>query len=538
MAEAPAGEKLKVFISYSRRDGAEFADELVAGLDLAGFAPFLDRHDIAAGEDWEARLGGLIAQSDTVVFVITPEAIKSEQCAWEVDKTLEMSKRLLPVIYKPVPDTNIPEKLRRLQFVRFDIGRGFARPLSELAEALRQDVDWIREHTRFGELAARWQARSRPESLLLRGDELEAAKAWVSKRRSEAPQITDLQRTFLDASEAAESSRLAGERARLEEMRRALEATRKHQRQAAFLLSGVGILMATIIAVLVVWWKEQSIRDNLFWFTNVRGYVLTATRERALRPKDVFKECANCPDMVVIAAGEFVMGSPANEKSRVSTETPQHKVTIARPFAVAKFELTFDEWNVCSNHGDCPRDIGASNIGRGQQPVITVNWEDAQRYVRWLSRVTGKSYRLLSESEWEYAARAATLTRYSFGDDESLVGHYGWHTENSGHQAHPVGEKRPNEFGLYDMHGNVWEWVEDCWNSDFKGAPADGAAWLNGECSRRVIRGGSWNEDAGVLRSASRNRSTTGDRGNNLGLRVARTLAPGAGGSTALPTVP
>jgi len=152
---------------------------------------------------------------------------------------------------------------------------------------------------------------------------------------------------------------------------------------------------------------------------------------------------------------------------------------------------------------------------------ITVNWEDAQRYVRWLSRVTGKSYRLLSESEWEYAARAATLTRYSFGDDESLLGHYGWHTENSGHQAHPVGEKRPNEFGLYDMHGNVWEWVEDCWNSDFKGAPADGAAWLNGECSRRVIRGGSWNEDAGVLRSASRNRSTTGDRGNNLGLRVA-----------------
>jgi hypothetical protein len=161
MADTGAGEKLKVFISYSRRDSAAFADELVAGLELVGFAPFLDRHDIAAGEDWEARLGGLIAQSDTVVFVVSPEAVKSEQCTWEVDRTIELSKRLLPVIFKSVPDHDIPEKLRRLQFVSFD-GTGFARPLSQLAEALRVDLDWIREHTRLGDLARRWERTRAP----------------------------------------------------------------------------------------------------------------------------------------------------------------------------------------------------------------------------------------------------------------------------------------------------------------------------------------------------------------------------------------
>src|SRR5689334_3168493 len=128
MSDPGASEKLKVFISYSRRDAAEFADELVAGLELAGFAPFLDRHDISAGEDWEARLGGLIAQSDTVVFVVTPESVKSDRCVWEVERTLGLSKRLLPVIHKPVPDADIPSHLSRLQFIRFDTGRGITRP--------------------------------------------------------------------------------------------------------------------------------------------------------------------------------------------------------------------------------------------------------------------------------------------------------------------------------------------------------------------------------------------------------------------------
>ena len=215
MTDGGTGEKLKVFISYSRKDSAAFADELLAGLEVGGFAPFLDRHDIAAGEDWEARLGGLIAQSDTVVFVVSPEAVKSEQCTWEVDRTLELSKRLLPVIFKSVPDHDIPEKLRRLQFVRFDSGTGFARPLSQLAEALRQDLDWIREHTRLGEIATRWERRGHPESLLWRGDEIDSAKTWMAARNAGAPEITDTQRAFVKASEEAESARLDKEREQL-----------------------------------------------------------------------------------------------------------------------------------------------------------------------------------------------------------------------------------------------------------------------------------------------------------------------------------
>ena len=247
MADTGAGEKLKVFISYSRKDSAAFADELVAGLELAGFAPFLDRHDIAAGEEWEARLGGLIEQSDTVVFVVSPEAIKSDRCVWEVDKTLALSKRLLPVIHIAVPDNLIPEKLSRLQFVRFDAGRGVTRPLAELADALRQDLNWIREHTRLGEIATRWDRRGRPESLLLRGDDIDAAKKWMAARNAAAPEITDAQRAFIRDSEKAEVKRLGNERAQLEVIQRAQDATARQQRRAARLLWSVAI-----------WWSRWS----------------------------------------------------------------------------------------------------------------------------------------------------------------------------------------------------------------------------------------------------------------------------------------
>src|SRR5262249_16602413 len=155
------------------------------------------------------------------VFVVSPEAVRSKQCRWEVDETHARSKRLLPVTYKAVADADIPEKLRRLQFVPFDQGRGMLHSLPRLTEALRVDLDWIREHTRIGEIAARWQARNRPESLLLRGDDLAAAKSWVLARKADAPEITELQRAFLNAGEEAEAVRASKERQQLDDMRRA-----------------------------------------------------------------------------------------------------------------------------------------------------------------------------------------------------------------------------------------------------------------------------------------------------------------------------
>jgi formylglycine-generating enzyme required for sulfatase activity len=516
MEDSDSRLKLKVFVSYSRRDAAEFADELVAGLELAGFEPLIDRHDVAAGEDWEARLGGLIAQSDTVVFVVTPEGVKSERCVWEVNRTLELSKRLLPVIYKPVAEASIPEKLRRLQFVRFDTGSGITRPLTQLADALQNNLDWIREHTRLGELAVRWVARGRPESLLLRGDDLDAAKAWTVRQKAAAPEITDAQRALLNASEEAEAARFSKERAQLADMRRALEDAARSQRRASRLVWGVCVLSTGIITVLLGWINQGYIKEQwrLYAVTapyqraQVQPYVLSAELERALKPPESFTECAkDCPEMVVLPAGTFLMGSPKSLGD--PDEYPQHQVTFDHPFALAKFELTFAEWDACATFGDCDPHVDDSGWGRGQQPVINVTWDDARRYVAWLSRMTGKPYRLPSEAEWEYAARAGARTPFYWG--EKLPA--------------PVGSFSPNAFGLYDMHGNVREWVEDCYQKSYAGGPKDGTAWLAGECHYRVVRDGSWGYP-NPPRSASRWRDTPTDRSLNTGFRVARTLSP------------
>lgn len=222
-ARADAG-KLKIFISYARADATDFARELLNGLRLTGFEPKLDIHDIAKGEDWEKRLGGLIAEADTIVFVVTPKSVASERCEWEIRKTLELSKRLLPVVWIDVPEADVPQQLKALNYTHFSQGRSFTEALGELATALRQDLPWIREHTRLGELAARWAA-TKPESLLLRGDQLEAAPAWLKRRKADAPEITETQRAFLNASAEAEAARANRERQQIEAMRAAQVAT-------------------------------------------------------------------------------------------------------------------------------------------------------------------------------------------------------------------------------------------------------------------------------------------------------------------------
>jgi formylglycine-generating enzyme required for sulfatase activity len=231
--------------------------------------------------------------------------------------------------------------------------------------------------------------------------------------------------------------------------------------------------------------------------------------------------------MVVIPAGSFMMGSPENN---YSNESPRHPVTIAKPFAVAKYELTFDEWDTCVTYGDCPR-AGDRGWGRGRMPVIYVSWDDARSYVGWLSRVTGKSYRLVTEAEYEYAARAGMQTAYPWGDDIKLNGKAMANCSACGgewdrRQTAPVGSFEPNGFGLYDMVGNVLSWVEDCYHPNYNNAPMDGSAWTAGDCPTRVIRSGSWYNPPRVLRSASRNDEPSNERSNFLGFRVARTLTP------------
>jgi formylglycine-generating enzyme required for sulfatase activity len=256
--------------------------------------------------------------------------------------------------------------------------------------------------------------------------------------------------------------------------------------------------------------------------------VLTPERERALKPKDSFKQCEQCPEMVVMPSGSFTMGSPQSEKDRDGDESPQHQVTIAQPFAVGKFEVTFDEWDACVADGGCnryrPLDQG---WGRGTRPVINVSWNDAQEYVKWLSTHTGNPYRLLFEAEWEYVARAGSDKAYTWGDE---IGKENANCRGCGSQwdlklTAPVGSFKANAFGLHDMHGNVWEWVQDCHKNNYNGTPTDGSAWTSGDCANRVLRGGAWYFDPQGLRSANRYWGPTGNRNPSLGFRVARTLA-------------
>jgi formylglycine-generating enzyme required for sulfatase activity len=264
---------------------------------------------------------------------------------------------------------------------------------------------------------------------------------------------------------------------------------------------------------------------------------LPRERERALKPKDIFKECATCPEMVVVPAGSFTMGSPESELLRESNESPQHAVTFARQFAVGRFALTFDEWDACAADGGCngykPSDQG---WGRGRWPVINVSWDNAKEYAAWLSRKTGKTYRLLSEAEREYVTRAGTTTPFWWGSSISTSqanydGSYpyggGGAIGESRKKTLPVDSFQPNPWGLYQVHGNVWDCVEDCWNVSYQGAPSDGSAWTSsGVCRRRVVRGGSWNSIPRNLRSADRFWLATGDRIDIVGFRVGRTLTP------------
>ena len=269
-----------------------------------------------------------------------------------------------------------------------------------------------------------------------------------------------------------------------------------------------------------------------------------ARRERERRPGTKFRDCPECPELVVVPSGSFMMGSPASEAGRDDDEGPVRRVTIAAPFAVGAREVTRGEFarfvsaTGRSMGGSCwTREDGEWENRSGRHwrspgfrqgddhPVVCVDWDDARAYVSWLSRETGQGYRLLSESEWEYVARSGTSTRYWWGDG---IGRNRANCVRCGSRwdrTAPVGSFSANGFGLHDVHGNVWEWVEDCWNGSYAGAPRDGSAWESGDCSARVLRGGSWVNGPGLLRSAIRGRDGTDDRGSYFGFRVARTLA-------------
>jgi formylglycine-generating enzyme required for sulfatase activity len=295
---------------------------------------------------------------------------------------------------------------------------------------------------------------------------------------------------------------------------------------------------------------------------------LAETRLRRLAPPvaasgrdatgaQVFRDCPECPEMVVIPAGSFQMGAPAKEAGSGDSERPRHEVRIPRPLAVARYEVTRGQYAAfvkATGHaaeGSCYVWVGSEWVnqpGRNwrdpdfdqddSHPAVCISWQDAKAYVAWLAMKTGKPYRLLSESEWEYAARAGTRTSRYWGDDPDLACDYAnvhdadtqarhrfpWeaHACRDGHvETAPVGRFKANGFGLHDLLGNAWEWVEDCQSVNYIGAPTDGSARVTDDCPRRVYRGGGWSGPASV-RAATRNSNPAGYRSQLLGFRVAR----------------
>ncbi|WP_338829193.1 SUMF1/EgtB/PvdO family nonheme iron enzyme [Bradyrhizobium sp. 27S5] len=389
------------------------------------------------------------------------------------------------------------------------LGRSFYAEVAHEAIFRRWDKlrSWISSEREFLtwrtglELARRaWDSApsdSKDEALLL-GLALKQALTWLASRSEDIP-VKD--REFITRSRNSLRSRRLRAQA-------ALVGT------VALILSAVGL-----------WEYGRSeylttIREAYFRFA--KASAKTDQQVLSLDRGQPFADCAGCPEMVAIPVESFLMGAPGTQG--LAREHPQHKVSLTRPFAVSRNEISFDEWNLCVANGDCEPRHGAWEDGN--RPVINITWNDAKRYVSWLSRVTRQRYRLLSEAEWEYSARAGGQGLFSFGnDDDALLKLYAWYDANSDGRTNPVGSKKANAFGLHDMHGNVAEWVEDCAFYEYSTKERDGSPWVAANCGKRVIRGGSWRYGPFALRSAARDSAGIDTFDDDRGMRVARDLA-------------
>jgi formylglycine-generating enzyme required for sulfatase activity len=232
------------------------------------------------------------------------------------------------------------------------------------------------------------------------------------------------------------------------------------------------------------------------------------------------RDCPACPVLAAIAPGAFTMGSNSSDPS----EKPPRRVTIEAPFAIGRTEVTVEQWNACVDAGACPRTSDAARAPN--TPARDVSWDDAQLYVKWLTKVSGKPYRLPTEAEWEYAARGGTTSRYAWGDDmrrgSANCKDCGdpWQADGPA----PVASFPANAYGLHDMNGSVWEWVEDCWHSTYKNAPADARAWTESFCPVHVIRGGSWRDGASYMPTTTRFKYDGSVRHSQNGFRVVRDM--------------
>lgn len=355
MAEGQANDKkFNVFISYSRAD-LKFADEVVAGLEVTGFAPTIDRHDIVEGEEWQKRLGALIADADTVVFAISPDSAKSEMCHWEVGEATRLSKRILPVLWRAPAPHPVPKQLAALHYTRFDEGHSFMAGLKALTSSLNTDLDWLREHTRLLQRASEWDAGGRPVNRLLSGNDIQVAKDWIASRSRNAPEPTPLHLDYVRASETAELERANAERQRLEEVAR-IQADREEALQERALAgrrlvrrTTIGMLVAFVLAAAataagIFAWKNQILAEaerkraekNFAAFRN----AVTLGRSAAIVPVFYATDRARLEEGVRLAYGAVRANRLETGKALVTVPHVGKFGRIARPPKASVFDIT------------------------------------------------------------------------------------------------------------------------------------------------------------------------------------------------------
>jgi formylglycine-generating enzyme required for sulfatase activity len=540
----------RIFISYRREDSelaaSRLAEDLCRHFDREQV--FQDFASIDPGADFvEAVLRGLETCA-AVLVVIGPKwlnivdskgrrrlDVPDDWVRHEVSESLRRpGVRVFPVL---VGDADMPgvddlpaelQSLTRRQAFPLTV-RHWGKDIAELVEHLRR-VPGLDTRFESGPLASETR---QPET------EVQGAAASSAAERKSPAETRDpadeaapsLPVGVAQGAQRAEVSPQEEERGDEPRQRATGAGERGTGGGAAAWWKPVAAIGAAVIIALVVFARYAGQESHpepvpVPAKSPVEGEKPVARLPTNVTAGEVFRDCDQCPEMVVVPAGSFVMGSPTSGKGFLNREAPQHKVTLPQAFAVGRYEVSFDEWDACVAVGGCKQNPGDEGWGRSRQPVINVSWEDAQAYVAWLTKKTGKPYRLLSEAEWEYAARAGSTTAYPWGEEPGTnrANFSRSGSQWSGKQTAPVGSFAPNAFGLYDMIGNVLEWTQDCWNDNYTGAPMEGLPWLKGDCGWRVVRGGSWYGDPGNALVADRVRYESGYRDFFLGFRLARTL--------------
>jgi formylglycine-generating enzyme required for sulfatase activity len=520
----------RIFISYRRDDVAGDARGVRNGLAQAfgQKGVFLDVNNLVDGDTFHRELERELDSCDTLVAIIGERwqelldqrlaAGRNDYVRIEIATALARGIRVIPArvghvgrMPAALVQERLPDDIRRLSslHLRNLTHENFDRDVADMAKVIRDVRAGVAPPRPWGRIAAATGVLVAGGGVLAYG--MGVPMTWTAREAAVVRPVPSVlpDNTAAVAAEAARKVAAAKAAAAQAEADRAaqVDATKADADQAAAAKAAADAAAARR-------------RDPV-------AALVPGSGEAA-------KECAECPEVVVAPAGKFTMGSPAGEDERFAGET-QVPVSIPAPFAVGRYAVTFAEWDACVADGGCNGYTPADQYwGRGKQPVINVNWNDAQAYVRWLSGKTGQTYRLLSESEREYVARAGTTTPFWWGKsispaqanyDGSAEPYKGGSSKGEYRQRTvAVDSFKPNPWGLYNVHGNVWEWTQDCWNGSNYGNPGDGKARTSGDCTRHVLRGGSWGSAPKNLRSAFR--FTDFDRSVIFGFRVARSVFP------------